>query len=104
MESDESTAIPIQWSHEANWIIAHGSLQSTVTVESSDHPIAEPDSENTATKFPLILKPPTPDFGHCEIKSMFSRPVCLFIFFYEFSNMPSLLVRCFDLHRIAFYC
>ncbi|XP_047942306.1 uncharacterized protein LOC125189126 isoform X2 [Salvia hispanica] len=73
MESDESTAIPIQWSHEANWIIAHGSLQSTVTVESSDHPIAEPDSENTATKFPLILKPPTPDFGHCEIKICFKQ-------------------------------
>ncbi|KAG6411435.1 hypothetical protein SASPL_129517 [Salvia splendens] len=73
MESDESTAIPIQWSHEANWIIAHGSLQSTVTVDSSDHPIAEPDSENTATKFPLILKPPSPDFGHCEIKICFKQ-------------------------------
>ncbi|KAL1534005.1 hypothetical protein AAHA92_15709 [Salvia divinorum] len=73
MESEESIAIPIQWSHEANWIIAHGSLESTVTVESPDHPIVEPDSENKATNFPLILKPSSPDFGHCEIKICFKK-------------------------------
>ncbi|XP_057778300.1 uncharacterized protein LOC130997001 [Salvia miltiorrhiza] len=62
-----------QWSYEANWIIAHGSLESSVTVESSDDPIAEPDPENTASKFPLILKPRSPDSGHCEIKICFKQ-------------------------------
>lgn len=48
-----------------NWQIAHGSLESAVTFESSDSPI-DPDS---IPKSPVIVKPPSLDSGPCEIKS-----------------------------------
>lgn len=75
----DSSEIP--WSFGANWIIAHGSLESSVAVESSDHPIADPDQENLASKSPLILKPRGSDSGPCEIKSNFR--FFFFVFFFH---------------------
>ncbi|RAL49496.1 hypothetical protein DM860_012929 [Cuscuta australis] len=53
-----------------NWLIAHGSLESAVTVESSDSPPTDPDS---TPKSPLIAKPHSPDSDPCEIKICFAR-------------------------------
>lgn len=78
ISSSESTPIP--WSYQTNWFIAHGSLESSVAVESSDHPIAEPDPESAAAQSPLILKPSGSDSAPCEIKSIFSY----FVFVFEF--------------------
>ncbi|KAL0289755.1 UNVERIFIED_CONTAM: hypothetical protein Sangu_2603700 [Sesamum angustifolium] len=61
------------WSYETNWVIAHGSLEASVTVESSDSPIAESDLENTVRMSPLVLEPRGPDFGPCEIKVRFDQ-------------------------------
>ncbi|XP_019169185.1 PREDICTED: uncharacterized protein LOC109165040 [Ipomoea nil] len=52
-----------------NWQIAHGSLESAVTFESSDSPI-DPDS---IPKSPVIVKPPSLDSGPCEIKICFAQ-------------------------------
>ncbi|KAL3643512.1 hypothetical protein CASFOL_014327 [Castilleja foliolosa] len=65
------TSVP--WSSETNWLIAHGSLEAYITVESSDYPVAEPDSECAPRKSPLVLKPPVPDSGPCEIKICFDQ-------------------------------
>ncbi|KAH6810711.1 hypothetical protein C2S51_024473 [Perilla frutescens var. frutescens] len=67
----KSTVTP--WSYQTNWIIAHGSLESSVAVESSDDPINEPDPDYTANNSPLILKPRGPDSGPCEIKICFKQ-------------------------------
>lgn len=61
-----STLIP--WSCQTNWVIAQGSLKDSVAVESSDNPIDEFDP---GRRSPLILNPPLPDSGPCEIKSNF---------------------------------
>ncbi|KAL7126131.1 hypothetical protein ABFS83_14G165100 [Erythranthe nasuta] len=63
----------ILWSSETNWVIAHGSLEASVAVESSDYPIPEPDPETPAPKSPLVLNPPMPDSGPCEIKISFQQ-------------------------------
>lgn len=78
INTSESTLIP--WSYQTNWIIAHGSLESSVAVESSDHPIAEPAPEVAAAQSPLILKPSGSDYAPCEIKSIFSYFVSVFEF------------------------
>ncbi|KAI3448881.1 hypothetical protein Pfo_005546 [Paulownia fortunei] len=70
-ERKKTSVIP--WSSETNWVIAHGSLEASVTVESSDYPIDESDMETTARKSPLVLKPPVPDSGPCEIKICFEQ-------------------------------
>ncbi|KAL6565656.1 hypothetical protein OROHE_004711 [Orobanche hederae] len=61
------------WSSKTNWVIAHGCLEASVVVESSDYPIAEADPETASRKSPLVLKPPTPDSGPCEMKICFDR-------------------------------
>uniref|UniRef100_A0A5B6ZBJ1 Uncharacterized protein n=1 Tax=Davidia involucrata TaxID=16924 RepID=A0A5B6ZBJ1_DAVIN len=67
-DNDNSTS----WISETNWTIDHGSLDASVTFESSDYPT---DSENVNSKIrsPLILKPPSPDCGPCEIKISFTQ-------------------------------
>ncbi|GFP87770.1 hypothetical protein PHJA_000920700 [Phtheirospermum japonicum] len=50
------TSVP--WSSETNWLIAHGSLEASITVESPAYPVAESDSESAPRKSPLVLKPP----------------------------------------------
>lgn len=60
----------IPWRSETNWFIAHGSLEASVAVESSDYPIDESDLDTVARKLPLVLQPPLPDCP-CEIKSNF---------------------------------
>ncbi|KAL8542263.1 hypothetical protein ACS0TY_003218 [Phlomoides rotata] len=68
IDSNMSALIP--WSCETNWVIAQGSLKDSVTLESSDNPINEFDP---GCKSPLILKPPLPDSGPCEIKICFEQ-------------------------------
>ncbi|EYU29036.1 hypothetical protein MIMGU_mgv1a017393mg [Erythranthe guttata] len=65
----QSTQGLIPWSFETNWVVARGSLEASVAVESSDYPIPELDPETPAPKSPLVLKPPVPDSAPCEIKS-----------------------------------
>ncbi|XP_059651858.1 uncharacterized protein LOC132299340 [Cornus florida] len=61
------------WSAEANWTIAHGSLDSSITFDSSDSPIDSETTVNSTLKSPLILKPSSPDCGSCEIKISFTQ-------------------------------
>ncbi|PIN27164.1 hypothetical protein CDL12_00080 [Handroanthus impetiginosus] len=63
----------LSWSSGTAWVIAHGSLEDSVTVESSDCPVAESHPEITTWKSPLVLKPRGPDSGPCEIKIRFQQ-------------------------------
>ncbi|XP_012847364.1 PREDICTED: uncharacterized protein LOC105967309 [Erythranthe guttata] len=69
----QSTQGLIPWSFETNWVVARGSLEASVAVESSDYPIPELDPETPAPKSPLVLKPPVPDSAPCEIKISFQQ-------------------------------
>lgn len=60
----------VPWSFDANWTICHGSLESSVTVESPEYPIAESHADDSA---PLVLKPSRLDSGPCEIKICFRK-------------------------------
>lgn len=61
------------WNSETNWAIAHGSLESSVTVESFDYPIIDSDQQDPTQKSPLVLELPAPDSGPCEIKICFRQ-------------------------------
>ncbi|KAL2478486.1 hypothetical protein Fot_47500 [Forsythia ovata] len=63
------------WSFETNWAIAHGSLESSVTVESSDYQITDSgqQEQDPIRKSPLVLNLPSPDSGPCEIKICFRQ-------------------------------
>ncbi|PIN27165.1 hypothetical protein CDL12_00081 [Handroanthus impetiginosus] len=63
----------LSWSSGTNWVIAYGSLEDSVTIESFDCPIAESGPETTTRKSPLVLKPCGPDSGPCEIKICFQQ-------------------------------
>lgn len=52
------------WSSSMNWTISRGSLEDSITFESSDPQI---DAESTQIS-PLILHRPSPDSSPCEIK------------------------------------
>lgn len=62
------------WNSETNWAIAHGCLESSVTVESFDYPITDSDQQDPTRKSPLVLELPAPDSGPCDIKS--TRKTC----------------------------
>lgn len=72
MEAEESIAM-VPWSFDANWTIAHGSLESSVTVESPEYPIVESDAGDSAPSSPLVLKPSRLNSGPCEIKICLSK-------------------------------
>ncbi|XP_055830953.1 uncharacterized protein LOC129899985 isoform X2 [Solanum dulcamara] len=57
------------WSSSTNWTISRGSLEDSITFESSDSPI---DSESTQIS-PLILHRPSPDSAPCELKLCFMQ-------------------------------
>ncbi|TMW94107.1 hypothetical protein EJD97_010745 [Solanum chilense] len=57
------------WSSSTNWTISRGSLEDSITFESSDSPI---DAESTQIS-PLILHRPSPDSSPCEIKLCFMQ-------------------------------
>lgn len=59
------------WISETNWIIADGSLETCVTFESLDSPIDE--ATVSSCKSPLLLTPPSPNSGSCEIKITFTQ-------------------------------
>ncbi|OMP04930.1 hypothetical protein CCACVL1_02097 [Corchorus capsularis] len=72
------------WSSSTNWSIAHGSLLSSVTFESSfapitdstehEHHLDDPNAVVDSTpKSPLILCPDSPDSGPCEITITFAQ-------------------------------
>ncbi|GER48633.1 40S ribosomal protein S27 [Striga asiatica] len=61
------------WTIATSWVVAHGSTQASVTVDSSDYPIDEPDPETAARNSPLLLNPSLPDSGPCEIKICFGQ-------------------------------
>lgn len=71
----EESSVMVPWSFDANWTIYHGSLESCVTVESPEYPIAESHADDSA---PLVLKPSRLDSGPCEIKSNYL--VCFFYY------------------------
>ncbi|KAI8545839.1 hypothetical protein RHMOL_Rhmol07G0069200 [Rhododendron molle] len=60
------------WSFKTDWTIAGGSLETSITYESSDSPI---DSETVDAKGKpnLVLKPTSPDCGPCEITLNFTQ-------------------------------
>ncbi|KAL6560488.1 hypothetical protein OROGR_004047 [Orobanche gracilis] len=72
-DCDMNTKTSNPWSSETNWVIAYGCLEASVVVESSDYPITEPNPETASRKSPLVLKPPTPDSGPCEMQICFDR-------------------------------
>ncbi|KAK3030780.1 hypothetical protein RJ639_035445 [Escallonia herrerae] len=55
-----------------NWTVSGGSLEASVTFESSDSPIAS-DAVDSVRKSRLILRPPSPDSGPCEITLSFKQ-------------------------------
>ncbi|KAL3353340.1 hypothetical protein AABB24_018196, partial [Solanum stoloniferum] len=57
------------WSSSTNWTISRGSLEDSITFESSDSPI---DTKSTQLS-PLILHRPSPDSAPCEIKLCFMQ-------------------------------
>ncbi|KAH0711594.1 hypothetical protein KY289_007553 [Solanum tuberosum] len=57
------------WSSSTNWTISRGSLEDSITFESSDYPI---DTKSTQIS-PLILHRPSPDSAPCEIKLCFMQ-------------------------------
>lgn len=59
------------WSSATNWTVSRGSLHSSVSFESSFSAIEE--CVGSAPKSPLVLIPPGPDCGPCEIKISFTR-------------------------------
>ncbi|KAL2461243.1 Uncharacterized protein Adt_44663 [Abeliophyllum distichum] len=61
------------WSFETNWDIAHGSLESSINVESSDYQITDSDQQDPIQISPLVLNLPSPDSGPCEIKICFRQ-------------------------------
>ncbi|KAK9283714.1 hypothetical protein L1049_011964 [Liquidambar formosana] len=65
MEAEDTSSC----SYQTNWTVADGSLAHSVTFESSVSPIDE-DAVSTL-KSPLLLRPPSPDSGPCEIKITF---------------------------------
>ncbi|PSS26470.1 Exosome complex component Rrp41 like [Actinidia chinensis var. chinensis] len=58
--------------YSTNWAIDGGSLESSVTFETSDFPI-DPETVDYKRKSPLILKPISDDCGPCEIKISFNQ-------------------------------
>ncbi|KAF8398395.1 hypothetical protein HHK36_017322 [Tetracentron sinense] len=58
------------WSSATNWIIDSGSLESSISFESSISPIEE-NIDSSVKDQHLLLKSPSPDSGPCEIKSKF---------------------------------
>ncbi|XP_073023839.1 uncharacterized protein [Primulina eburnea] len=69
----EERMVMVPWSFDANWTIAHGSLEGSVTVESPEYLIAESDADDSAPSSPLVLKPSRLDSGPCEIKICFRK-------------------------------
>ncbi|KAF3681854.1 putative mitochondrial arginine transporter BAC2-like [Capsicum annuum] len=68
---DYSNNIDNSWSSSTNWTISHGTLEHSITFESSDSPI---DSESTQISPPLILHQPSTDSASpCEIKLCFMQ-------------------------------
>ncbi|KAL3832952.1 hypothetical protein ACJIZ3_007688 [Penstemon smallii] len=63
----------IQWSSETNWVIAHGSLENSINIESSDCSITESETDDRTRNPPLVLKPQGPDSCPCEIKICFTQ-------------------------------
>ncbi|XP_030552208.2 uncharacterized protein LOC115756521 [Rhodamnia argentea] len=55
-----------------SWAISAGRLAGSVTVESPLSPIDD-SVVGSATKTPLVLRPPSPDRGPCEITICFTR-------------------------------
>ncbi|XP_027159873.1 uncharacterized protein LOC113761201 [Coffea eugenioides] len=66
--SDSSNNDNGPWSAETTWAIASGSLESSVTFDSSHDSPEQPESDSPRKLPPLILNPPAPDSGPCEIK------------------------------------
>ncbi|KAJ8551508.1 hypothetical protein K7X08_021523 [Anisodus acutangulus] len=76
MEYDQTKAHNINngessWSSSTNWTISRGSLEDSITFDSSDSPIDDPES--TTHVSPLILHRPSPDSSPCEIKLCFMQ-------------------------------
>ncbi|XP_061997543.1 uncharacterized protein LOC133715170 [Rosa rugosa] len=69
METQNDTA---SWSSATKWSVAAGSLVNRVTFESSLSPI-DGDALNSPAGSPLILHPPSPDSGPCEITINFTQ-------------------------------
>ncbi|KZV27536.1 hypothetical protein F511_04587 [Dorcoceras hygrometricum] len=75
MQGEESIDMA-PWSFDANWAIAHGSLETSVTVESPEYPIGESDTDDDSPpSSPLVLRPSRLDSAPCEIKTADS--ICL---------------------------
>ncbi|XP_004306545.1 PREDICTED: uncharacterized protein LOC101298741 isoform 2 [Fragaria vesca subsp. vesca] len=60
------------WSSDTNWSVAGGALVDRVTFESSLSPI-DGDAPNSTAGSSLILRPPSPDSGPCEITINFTQ-------------------------------
>ncbi|KAL6129931.1 hypothetical protein ACLB2K_068313 [Fragaria x ananassa] len=60
------------WSSATNWSVAGGALVDRITFESSLSPI-DGDAPNSAAGSSLILRPPSPDSGPCEITINFTQ-------------------------------
>ncbi|XP_059307734.1 uncharacterized protein LOC132059203 isoform X1 [Lycium ferocissimum] len=68
IEYDETKA-----EFSTNWTITRGSLEDSITFESTDSPIDDDSESNTQIPSPLILHPPSPDSSPCEIKLCFMQ-------------------------------
>ncbi|CAN4126428.1 unnamed protein product [Withania somnifera] len=69
--NNNNTSDEDSWSSTTNWTISHGSLEDSITFESSDSPIHSESTTHILS--PLILHRPLPDSSPCEIKLCFMQ-------------------------------
>jgi hypothetical protein len=73
-EREETSAI---WSSTTNWILSEGSLESSISFETSDE-----DAPPLVSSGLLLQRPPEEDSSPCEVTSEFWIFTSSFLFFF----------------------
>lgn len=87
--NNHNTSSSSSWSCATNWTISHGSLDTCITLDSSDYPAVDSSVtlNPTTPNSPLLLKsPPSSDSGPCEIKSEYFTIQIPPFFLFQFCN------------------
>ncbi|CAN4114404.1 unnamed protein product [Withania somnifera] len=72
VEYDQTkTRSSLSWSSRTNWTISQGSLEDSITFESSDSPIGSESATHILS--PLILHRPSSDSASCEVNLCFTQ-------------------------------